>query len=205
MNTYEILFSCVSLLATIGIFTALYKIGKKIGIFEESIRYINQSTTQCENRINKLEDLSVSMHSDILAIKTFLITKYKNAESIWGVKNSPTKLSENGKMLFDAIRGDQFLLDNKSILLQQLSEKAPQTPLDVENDSNEILLRQTETEIFNGLKNWVYESSALLVNGEDGPRPYTITLNDVCFVLSIPLRDMYLEKHPELINNSVIN
>jgi hypothetical protein len=26
-------------------------------------------------------------------------------------------------------------------------------------------------------------------------------LMDVCFILSIPLRDMYLESHPEILNN----
>ena len=30
-------------------------------------------------------------------------------------------------------------------------------------------------------------------------RDYIVTMNDVCFVLSLPLRDMYLELHPELL------
>lgn len=39
------------------------------------------------------------------------------------------------------------------------------------------------------------------IKDENGvERDYDLSLSDVCFVLSLPLRDMYLEAHPELQN-----
>lgn len=103
MTTFEI----ISLIATAGIFAGLFNIGKKIGSFEESLKNIASSmrALPCEQHKIQLE----AMHDDIVAIKTFLTTKYKNAETIWGKKHSPTILNENGVKLLTEISGYSFL------------------------------------------------------------------------------------------------
>lgn len=59
-------------------------------------------------------------------------------------------------------------------------------------------MESLDQDIFNGLKRWVYNSPSwkISINGEE--RDYSITMNDICFVISIKLRDAYLRAHPEL-------
>lgn len=196
MTIFEIIITVISVLATIGVFAALYHIGKKIGGFEELAKNLSNSIEKlpCEQRAEEMRDI----HDDVLAIKTFLTTKHKNIEAIWGLKNSPTTLNENGKKLFDSINGSDFLDKNKDFLLEKLSEKKPKTALDVENNANCVLIENTENDIFNGLKNWVYNSPTMTINDKE----YAVTLYDVCYVLSIPLRDMYLNLHPEILQTN---
>ena len=61
-----------------------------------------------------------------------------------------------------------------------------------------VLYDHLDDDMFNGMKKWVYNSPSrkLMIDGKE--QDYTVTMNDVCFVLSLPLRDMYLEKHPDL-------
>lgn len=192
MTTFEI----ISLIATAGIFVGLYKIGRTVGKFEETLKNVctSMSTLPCEQHRIQLD----AIHDDVVAIKTFLTTKYKNTEAIWGMKHSPTILNENGVKLLSEISGDSFLDKNKVLFIQKLSEKNPKTPLDVETYANDVILENTDSDVFNDIKNWIYISPALTIKEGTSTREYTITLSDVCYVLSIPLRDLYLELHPEL-------
>ena len=53
------------------------------------------------------------------------------------------------------------------------------------------LLYYTTTDAFNHIKDIVYDLPEM-----DTPEgKYELTLNDVCFVLSIPLRDMYIKEN----------
>mgnify|MGYP007122058034 CR=1 FL=1 len=47
-----------------------------------------------------------------------------------------------------------------------------------------------DTDSFNTLKDYVYNAPA--IDMPDGEK-YELGLGDVCYILSIPLRDMYLE------------
>ena len=77
----------------------------------------------------------------------------------------------------------------------------PKTPLEVDNNAYYVCGAYTNEDIFNGLKNFLYNAPAYRIKDENGVEcDYDLSLSDVCFVLSLPLRDMYLEAHPELQN-----
>ena len=79
----------------------------------------------------------------------------------------------------------------------------PKTPLEVDNNAYYVCGAYTNEDIFNGLKNFLYNAPAYRIKDENGvERDYDLSLSDVCFVLSLPLRDMYLEAHPELQNTT---
>jgi hypothetical protein len=63
--------------------------------------------------------------------------------------------------------------------------------LDVEQAANAACLSLIPTPEFNKLKDFVYNAPSIEV--ADGEK-YDIALNDICFVLSLPLRDMYLKE-----------
>ena len=103
------------------------------------------------------------------------------------------------RKLFDDVSGSEFLDANREVLIACIDGKTPKTALDVEESALEVLYEHLDDDMFNGLKKWVYNSPSRKLVIEGVERDYTVTMNDVCFVLSLPLRDMYLELHPELL------
>lgn len=135
---------------------------------------------------------------DITVIRTFLMTKNPNSAIAFSKKQSPRVLNKAGESLYNDISGEKFLVEHKDFLYRGIDDKLPKTALDVEIAANEVLIENLDSDIFNDLKVWVYNSPSrkLNLNGEE--RDYAVTMNDVCFVLSLPLRDMYLDSHPEV-------
>jgi hypothetical protein len=161
---------------------------------EENIGYSN----------NKFEKLPCTEHSnntnaikeDIAIIRTFLIEKYSKSSPVFFKKNSPTSLNEMGEKLFNDINGDSFIKENKMFFINEIDKKEPKTPLDVEDYAKQVLLANLKNDIFNEIKNYVYNAPCIEVKNESGEiEKYTITMQDICYILSIPLRDTYLEKN----------
>ena len=125
--------------------------------------------------------------------------KYPTAAPVFSQKMSPRKLNEAGMKLLEDIGGAAFLSENKNVLVACIDERNPKTALDVEEAALLVLYDHLDDDMFNDMKKWVYNSPSrkLMIDGVE--RDYIVTMNDVCFVLSLPLRDMYLELHPELL------
>lgn len=144
------------------------------------------------------EDTYNKINDNLNLIIKYLKKQDSNAAFLFSLKESPRKLNDNGKLLFENCGGGEFLIQHKGELLDAIAAKEPKTALDVEEIANDVLIERLESDIFNDIKQWVYNSPywTISVDGED--KKYAITMNDICFVLSLPLRDMYLEAHPDL-------
>lgn len=152
-----------------------------------------------DGRIDALEFKVSEIREDVLAIKAFLIGKHKNSAELFSLKRSPRRLNENGERLFEYIGGKAFLSGNKDFLFSKIDEKKPQTALDVEVNANAVCAENMGSNIFNDIKSTVYNMPIYTIKDADGnERPYDVAMSDVCFVLSLPLRDMYLDEHPEI-------
>lgn len=194
MNVIEIICTVIGTVATIlgGVWYILSKVFK-MGQTSGRIDNIEKSVTKLENVMDRFP-CNVH-HDDITKIKTVLVEKYPKSSSIFSMKSSPRKLNPTGEKLFAAINGEQFLKENKERLFGYISDNSPLVALDVEQLSNAACLSLVSTPAFNSLKNYVYnEPTWTLPDGKQ----YDITINDVCFVLGLRLRDMYLSEHPEL-------
>ncbi len=147
---------------------------------------------------SKHENLFRDIREQLVEIRTILTIKSPIVESSFLHKNSPRELNEAGVKLFNDIKGEEFLTKNKEILIKSIDDKNPKTAFDVEESALAVLFTLMDNDMFIGMKNWVYNSSPrkILVDGIE--KDYVITMNEVCFVLSLPLRNMYLELHPEL-------
>lgn len=157
----------------------------------------------CKNKNESIDKLLTGISEikeDIIAIKSVLIQKYPNAAAIFSMKKSPRRLNEYGEWLFDQIHGKEFLQKNKGFLFEKIDSMKPKTALDVEMAANMACSGYTDNDIFNELKDFVYNAPSITIKNEQGEdKPYDITLGDVSFVLSLPLRDLYLEVHSELL------
>ena len=159
---------------------------------------ISNLETKVEKRLDKFsEDLSevknnVELHTNALVeIYTVLGRDYPQKEGSFALKNSPRKLTDLGQKIFNEVNGEEFLRDNKEILYKYIEEHKPLTRLDVEQLAHRALFMQTNTPIFNHIKDYVYEAPAY--KDADGEMS-ELTIGDICFILSIPLRDMYLKE-----------
>ena len=102
-------------------------------------------------------------------------------------------------MYFNEYQGEIFLQNNEELLLKAILEKNPTTALDVEKCALEVLYEHVNKNIFDEIKVKLYSSPSITVTIDGKEEPYTLTMNDICLIFSIALRDLYLEKHPEVI------
>ena len=178
-----------------------------VGRFSRRIDEVDKRTCNaaCESHgkdISDIKDDIRSIKTDVVAIKTLLAMKHKDAASIFSIKNSPRQLNETGKRLLTDIKGQEFLEEHKDFLFNQIDAYAPKTALDVENAANAACVACVESDIFNGFKNFIYNSPSYMIKDTNGKeKSYDLSIPDICFVLSLPLRDMYLKDHPKIITD----
>lgn len=147
--------------------------------------------SKVENKIDKVRDTIQEHTSALIEIYTVLGRKYPKRGASFVQKNSPRKLTELGLKIYKEIKGEQFLNDNKKFLFEYIDERKPLTRLDVEEYAMQSLFGLTSKPVFNYIKDYVYEAPAYKnVDGEMSE----LTVGDICYILSIPLRDMYLKE-----------
>ena len=142
------------------------------------------------DRFDKKMDKLDSINETVVAIKTLLLSRYKSAAPLFSQKQSPRRLNQRGEEMFTLFGGKNFLDKNEELLLGKIKTKAPKTALDVEQDALEVLYETLDSDIFNEIK--------LKVEKEGKEEEYAITMNDICFIFSLDLRDRYLKVHPEV-------
>lgn len=139
------------------------------------------------------------LQSDVTTLKEHLVAKDEELFRKFSMKKSPRILNSNGEAIYEIIKGQEFLQEHRNLLLQKIEEKHPSTMLDVEIDAREVCIELQSNPIFNGIKNIVYDHPEITIKDEnDHDVKHSITMPDVCFVLSIPLRNMYLDAHKEI-------
>lgn len=179
--------------------TGIAIVSSMVGLFRYYIKKENEHAINIK-RLNDIEKRSNELpcehhHSDIIAIKSVLVQKYPNSANVFSMKASPRKLNEVGERLFNEIKGREFLEKNKDELFSSIKKNNPLTALDVEQYAYTSLLFYTNLPMFNELKDFVYNAPSMTIKkGEK----YDIALNDICFILSLPLRDMYLKENTNI-------
>lgn len=137
-----------------------------------------------EGKVRKAEDKIIRIDERLNPSKTYNMNK----------KKSPRRLTEAGETVYNEINGGEFLNTHKDFLFEQIDLREPQCAYDVEEYAYMACLTSVNEPFFLPLKSYVYNAPEMMIDGN----PHEITMSDVCSVLSTPLRDMYLEAHPEL-------
>ena len=152
-----------------------------------------------ENITSLLNEMK-EVRRDIEQVKIILANKYSKALDFFAMKNSPRKLNEMGPFLFSQVKGEEFLNSHRRMFFEWIDNEHPKTALDVEMAACMACNILSSNEAFNEIKNFVYNCPEVEVTDKNGEKMmYEITMNDVCFVLSIPLRDLYLKEHKEIL------
>lgn len=214
MNTIELICTVIGAVATVlaGVWfivrkaqkTAVndYKLEKMeadVTNLKADVSNLKTDVAVLKTDVTSLKDDMADVKADISAIKAVLIKKFPNAAEIFSMKKSPRILNELGEQLFSQINGEKFLNDNRKFFFSKIDERKPKTALDVEDAANIACSAFTEEDMFNDIKSFVYNAPSITIpDGNGGSRSYDITLGDICYILSLPLRDMYLNEHPEI-------
>lgn len=160
----------------------------KLGTFASKFEAI-------ENNVAKLNSEVADHQARITAITTTLLIKHKGLEAALTQRNSPRNLNAVGKQIFDMMHGEEFLKNNKDMLFGFIDKRHPKTALDVELNSMLACSMNSESDAFIPIKQFVYKCPAIKREGQED---FDVTLDAACYVLSFPLRDMYLKEHLEL-------
>ena len=115
-------------------------------------------------------------------------------------KHSPRRMNSIGLEIFEETGARKALEDNMPALLSEMEKKSPETAYDVEDRAFEVLLSNLQEPMFIPIKNYLYSCpSRVRKTGEDGKEvEVDLTMGLLIRLMSIRLRDAYLERHPEL-------
>lgn len=186
----------VIIIAVVGLVFLVWWCSK---IFHKIKRIEQLPCNSHDGRMYELEKTMSEIREDLALIRSVLVQKYPTSANVFSMKKSPRRLNEMGEWLFDQVNGRDFLKNNKDFFFAKMDEGHPATALDVENAAHLACSSSTGEPMFTEIKSYVYNAPSISIpDPEGGSRKYDITLGDVCFVLSIPLRDMYLSEHPEI-------
>mgnify|MGYP002672105048 CR=1 FL=1 len=136
------------------------------------------------------------LKQDMTSIKALLMANFKEFGVALAGKNSPRALNETGQKIFDDMHGKEFLEKNKALLFAYVDKDKPKTAYDVEGLCYLACLMNVNNDAFIEIKSFLYNYPTITL--PDG-KPHEVTMDEACSVLSLPLRDMYLEEHPDII------
>lgn len=147
-----------------------------------------------EKDAGKLAGICDELKERLIRVEDMLMLKHKGASDFFAAKRSPKTLNERGLKVFQDMDGASFLSRNKQRLFALIDETAPKTAYDVEVSASNACIALINDDIFNPIKVFVYKYPAISADGKE----VEVTLEDALYILSIPLRDMYLKEHPDI-------
>jgi hypothetical protein len=185
-----------------SLFRNIFKVG------EISLR--TEKIPEMERKINELpcnshkNDIKTALN-DIITLQNSLcdvsrwITRLDNTMiDTFLPKKSPRKISEAGYELLKETCAQKTIDENLNFFISEIEKYAPQTAYDVEEYSLKVLIENTGLEIFNCIKNYIYFKPDEM---EFAGKKSRIDFYVVVRVMSVYLRDRYIEKYPELIED----
>lgn len=193
--TLSIVISVLTLL--FSVLFSFVGVSIRVGKYTEKIENAERNHT---NLSSELKELRNKVQEQIAAISKIegLITPLLNQSLQIGSvsrKKSPRMLNALGNSLFEKMNGKQFLEDNKNALYAYINKSNPQTALDVELQAQAACVSMADSEAFNPIKVFVYNCP---IQKDDAGQDFELTLGGAMFILSLPLRDMYLKDHPQI-------
>lgn len=173
---------------------------QKIDKLASGLSDVKNDLEKVKRDVTGLKQDVTLIRQDIDKIVLILANKFPKTLDLFGMKKSPRRLNPMGEKLFNDIQGEKFLNENKNLFFEYIDKECPKTALDVETVAFLACNALSANEIFNDIKSFVYNSPEMEVEDRNGEKlMYEITMGDICFILGIPLRDMYLNEHPEII------
>jgi hypothetical protein len=123
-------------------------------------------------------------------IERVLIAKDSSMLTTFAQSKSPLQLNERAIALMKDSGADKILDEQKENLLAQIEAMKPSSAYDVEETAYKILLLNSGEHWFIPLKDYLFNHPVF----QEQP----INVDAICFVMSLPLRNYYLDSHSDI-------
>ncbi|MBA7551205.1 hypothetical protein ES705_43741 [subsurface metagenome] len=148
---------------------------------------VNRNTENIEKQvIPKLNSISNSLS----IITSILFKKGIVDKTELFTTTSPVNLTDIGVEVLELIGGKQYIDANSERLIEQMKVQNYKSALDVQNQSNLLILEQAEADDFVPIKDFIYQNPQY--------KAIVLDMSTVVTVMGIYLRDKYFEKYPVL-------
>jgi hypothetical protein len=115
----------------------------------------------------------------------------------YSVAHSPRTVNERGLQLYEQSGAKTVLEKNIERYLAQLATYNSPSAFDAEDNAYTVIYLNSSSKDFLPIKHYLFN------NAEFDGKP--ADMRSICFVMSIPLRDEYLKRHPELLELPTIS
>jgi hypothetical protein len=163
---------------------------------------------------NEMKDVRRTMDDFIQSVKDYIRSNDErlNEMSAWIMKTdvsmidtlkrySPLSMTPAGEILFEQTPARKLVDDNLEYLIKEIEERNPATPYDVEEIALRVMIRNINHPMYNELKNYLYDSPETIPIKDpetNKEKNMAINMNVAMRLMSIYLRDLYLDTHAGL-------
>ena len=173
--------------------TALMKVVGDTGRLETTLMKVVGDLAKIKLKFKQLPRKEYT--SDLENVKVWIMKKDKSMIETFSAKHSPRRLTEMGEKVLNESGGKRCIDENLNFFMSELEKNHPRTPYDVEEQSQNVVMRNTRLKIFDDIKRYLYETPEV-VKTEDGEEEISIFI--IGHVMGIYLRDIYLKAHPDV-------
>ena len=183
-------------------------------IINEKLKNVEKTMDKHENRMDKHEDkisnldvLTASMCENLNQIAKILNNRQIEETDILATKTSPLTITPTGKIVLEKCFGKKIIDNNLDFFIDLINEKKPKTKYDIETAALIVLLNKQDNEIFNELKDFIYESPETIKIQKPDTNDIanvSITMFSLLKLMSIYLRDKYFEYQEKEAVNEVV-
>jgi hypothetical protein len=179
--------------------------GHRVKRVEVEVGKINTRLDSIDTRLN---DITTSLNKLITAFNSLiahLAAKDPTIRVSLFITRSPTELSEEGNKILVDSGGKAWVDHNEEMLMKDVETYINKlhnlpTALDVQTMSPAIVKMRSNSQEFRTIKDYIYNNPFYKASADAIPDlNVPITLDSVANVIGLYLRNLYLEKHPELI------
>ena len=183
----------------------------------ESMKKNEMYSDAHQQRITIMEDIlknipckehesDLSKHTELLESNNDMLTEL----SKWAMsidesmiekimkKCSPYQMTNAGKYLFETSGAKEALKTMSPSLIEEIKKNNPRTGYDVEDKALSVLLNNMSRIEFDAVKEYVFRSPSI-IKVENTGEEIKFNMLSIVKLMSIELRDMYLETHKEII------
>ncbi len=161
-----------------------------------SISKNKETLSEIERKLERLD----SMGDQLSAVSRWIMKLDPKSIDSLAPKFSPRRMTKAGLSLFEMSGARKALDDGADVFLEQLHERNPQTPLDVEDEAYNVIMQNLSSPVFNEVKNFIYYQPEKITLKNDAGEDIEVSISLLVLIrlMSIDLRDRYLSAHPEI-------
>jgi hypothetical protein len=177
-----------------GVENRVAGVGNRVTSTENRVIGVENRVAGVENWVTSAENRVTSVEKILQTVCDWIRKRDNKMIDIFSLMHSPRALTDIGREFYEKSGGKNVLEQNMKFYIAKLDDEMKKQNLksafDVENKAYYVLFMSASDDLFIPVKNYLYNNPQF-----DGQN---VDVSEVCFVMSLQLRDEYLKRHPEI-------